>query len=44
MESKNIYIRDRSYYFNDSFVRVTIGHDESFAKFLEADKQFRLRL
>jgi histidinol-phosphate aminotransferase len=42
MDSLNIYVRERTKYFNAEFVRVTIGRDHSFNIFLEADKKYRL--
>lgn len=41
MESLNIYVRERTKYFNAEFIRVTIGQDHSFNVFLEADKKYR---
>lgn len=40
LEQNNIYLRDRSKYFNDSFVRATIGAKESFEIFLEKHDQY----
>lgn len=41
METRHIYIRDRRRYFKENFVRVTVGGNSSFERFLESDKKFR---
>jgi histidinol-phosphate aminotransferase len=41
MESINIYVRERTKYFNAEFIRVTIGKNYSFNVFLEADMKYR---
>ncbi|MBD1397611.1 aminotransferase class I/II-fold pyridoxal phosphate-dependent enzyme [Pontibacter sp. JH31] len=42
MDTAHVYIRDRRKYFNDNFVRITIGGNESFNVFIEKHNSFLL--